>query len=91
MSNRQLEEKLEEESDKRIAAALGISIDDLNQLDFEISSNESDEGLVYEYIIHFQDSSPKEILEKIEGLSSRNYVYLEPFELEADPYENELL
>ena len=91
MSNRQLEEKLEVESDKRIASALGISIDDLYKLDFEISSNESDDGLVYEYIIHFQDSSPKEILEKIEGLSSRNCVYLEPFELEDTSYENELL
>ena len=91
MSNRQLEEKSEEESNERIASALGISIGDLYQLDFEISSNESDEGLVYEYVVHFQDSSPREILDKIEGLSSRNYVYLEPFEVDDDPYENELL
>lgn len=91
MSNRQLEEQTEANSDLKIASALGLSIDEFHQLDCEISTHESDDGLIYEYVIHFQESSPKEILEKIEGLSFRNQVYLQPYELEADPYDDELI
>lgn len=91
MSNRQLEEQAEANSDLRIASALGLSIDEFHQLDCEISTNESDDGLIYEYVIHFHDSSPKKILEKIEGLSFRNQVHLQPYELETDPYDDELI
>lgn len=90
MSNRQLEEQAEANSDLQIASALGLSIDEFYQLDCEISTNESDDGLIYEYVINFQESSPKEILEKIEGLSFENQVYLQPYELETDPYDDEL-
>ena len=91
MSNRQLEEQMEDNSNRQLASVLGLTTDELDQLDYEIHTNESNDGLVYEYVVHFQESSPQEILNKINGLSSRNYVYLQPYELETDPYDEELI
>ena len=44
MSNRELEEKQQELADKNIALQLGISYDDLCQLDWEMDTNESNDG-----------------------------------------------
>jgi hypothetical protein len=91
MSSRELENRIELEADEQMASALGISIDELYQLDYEIGTNESNDGLVYEYVVHISESSPSEIMSKIDGLSSQNYVYIQPYELEGDPYEDELI
>jgi hypothetical protein len=91
MSSRELEERMQLETEKQLASALGLSTEELEQLEYEISTNESDEGLVYEYVVHFVESSPAEILSKIDGLSSQNFVYLQPYELDSDPYEEELV
>ncbi|MFT6987884.1 MAG: hypothetical protein ACJAT7_003749 [Psychromonas sp.] len=90
MSNRQLEEQQESIVNQQLATVLGISIDELEQLDFEITPSESNDGLVYEYVVSFAEFSDQSILDKIEGLNSGNYVYLQPYELETDPYEEEL-
>lgn len=91
MSSRELEEQMELKADEQLASALGLSIEELDELDYEIHTNESNDGLVYEYVVHISESSPSEILSKIEGLSSQNYVHLQPYELESDPYEDELI
>lgn len=90
MSSRELEEKMELEHDKKLAVALGISLEELSELDYEIHANESDEGLVYEHAVHISESSNPEVVSKIEGLSLGNYVYLQPDKLESDPYLEEL-
>ena len=91
MRSRELEEKMELEADEQLASALGLSIEELYELDYEIHTNESNDGLVYEHVIHISESSPSEILSKIDGLSSQNYVHLQPYELDSDPYEDELI
>lgn len=91
MSNRQLEEEMEENSNRQLAAVLGLSADELDQLEYEIHTNESNDGLIYEYVVHFHESSPQDILSKINGLSPGNYAYLQPYELETDPYDEELI
>lgn len=91
MSSRQLEEQMEFGGSEKMASILGLSIDDLHQLDYQISQNESNDGLIYEYVVRFDDSSPQSILDKIDGLCSGNYVYLQPYELEPDPYNDELI
>jgi hypothetical protein len=91
MSCRQLEEQMEFEGSEQLASILGLSIDELQELDYQISPNESNDGLIYEYVVTFEDSSPQNILDKIDGLCSGNCVYLQPYELESDPYEEELI
>lgn len=91
MSNRQFEEQQELQGNQLLATAIGLSIDELDQLDYEISPNESNDGLIYEYVVSFDESCSKTILDKIDGLTSGKYVYLQPYELETDPYEEELI
>jgi len=58
----------EDEEGNAIADALGISYFDLRKTDYEIEENMSEEGILYNYRIVFSANSPKEILNKIEGL-----------------------
>jgi hypothetical protein len=78
MSNRELEEKQQELADKNLALQLGISYDDLCQLEWKIDTNESSDGLIYEYLIIFHENSPKEILDKISQLEEGLLVRLLP-------------
>lgn len=83
-------EMREEERDKRLASTLGISFDELNCLQWDLNTNESEDGLVYGYILEFDSGSPKEILNKIEGLEDGCRVYLSPWEFEDGLDEEEL-
>ncbi len=74
MSNRQLEEMQEEAFDRKLAVELGISYEELCELEWDIDTNESDDGLVYSYIVTFSDSSPKDILDKVDGLEDGRVV-----------------
>lgn len=74
MSSRQLEEIQEERANREIANEIGITYEELCQLDWDIDKNESNDGLIYEYIITFSEDSPKEILDKIHGLENGNSV-----------------
>jgi len=71
----------EQEADRHLAKVLGIDYDDLTQLSWEIETDESKEGLIYNYRIEFSDDNPKAILEKIKRLQDGGTVYLEPWEL----------
>lgn len=74
-----------------LALELGISESDLKQLDYEVQTNESNDGLIYDYILTFDDACPPEILEKIEGLSDDNTVWVSvnAFD-EPDPPDEQL-
>lgn len=53
-----------------LAEELGISENDLEQLSYEVQANESNDGLIYDYILMFDDSCPPYILNNIKGLSN---------------------
>ncbi len=72
MSNSQLEEEQEKLFHEKLAAEFGITYDELLQLEWEIDTNGSDDGLIYEYIVTFNKESPRKILDKIQGID--NYV-----------------
>jgi hypothetical protein len=87
MSSRQLEDMYEEQSDKRIADILGISFEDYQSLNHNgIQDVESNDGLVYRQYIQFSDDSPKEILDKIDGLDSTNTVYFDAGSPDKEEY-----
>lgn len=72
MSNPQLEEMQEKLFHEKLAAEFGITYDELLQSEWDIDTNESDDGLIYEYIVTFNKESPRKILDKIQGID--NYV-----------------
>lgn len=75
----------EHESDRHLADLLGISFDDLTELVYGIETDESKDGLIYNYRVEFDlDNSPAHILQKIKNLEDGCRVYLQPWELEQD-------
>lgn len=76
----------EREDEAHLAPKLGITFTELCQLDYTIETDESDEGLLYNYRIVFNHSNPQSILQKIKGLDKDLTVYLEPWEFD-DSYD----
>ena len=76
MSSRQFEEKLENEQHNKLAEVLGITSDELSQTEYEIDSNESKDGVIYDYFVVFDESSSKEVLNKIKGIDDNRTVSL---------------
>lgn len=79
-------EQQREEYEKKLAGILGISYEELSEIGFEIETNESKDGLLYNYIIEFPDDSNPEILDKINGLEDRKSVWLQPWELDEEEH-----
>lgn len=51
-----------EQSSEKLAQELGISVEDVDAY-VTITTNESNDGLVYDYLATFDPSTPREILE----------------------------
>ncbi|EJD6401157.1 hypothetical protein M0H77_RS13355 [Providencia rettgeri] len=73
---------IDEHATSRLADLLGISIDELNQLTYDIEPELSNDDFLYGYIVHFYGENNPEILNKIDGLESGSYVNLSVWELE---------
>jgi hypothetical protein len=78
----------ERENEAHLAPKLGISYVELCQLDYEIDSDGSVDGVIHKYFIKFNKNSPKSILEKIKGINKDLTVYMSPWEFN-DNYEYE--
>lgn len=79
-----------EKFDFHLANLLGITYDELLELEYSIEKEESNDGLIYNYIIEFDEETPKEILNKINNLEEGKRVWLAPWELYQDDYYEEL-
>ncbi|MBL1433651.1 MAG: hypothetical protein COB94_009470 [Gammaproteobacteria bacterium] len=90
MSNLQLDEMQEELADMQLASTLGISLDDLYQLGWNIDANESSDGLIYEFIIEFSEGCPKDVLDKIEGFEEGLTIRVPPWEFHEESYDSEI-
>ena len=67
----------QENFDKHLAKELGITYDELLELDYEIDEEVSnDGGIIYNYIISFGENASKEILKKIEGIDEQSKVWI---------------
>lgn len=77
-------EMQEQASDEKLAQTLGISYEELCNLEWDIEADTSNDGLIYDYRIEFSANSPKHILDKIDGLEDGCRVYLQPWEIEGN-------
>jgi len=82
-------ERMNQEADERFAQKLGLTYDELIEANYRIDTEESNDGLIYNYIISFDDNTPKEILAKIKGKDSNNTVWFAPWEMDDDDYYEE--
>ncbi|WAC22925.1 hypothetical protein [Blastomonas sp. SL216] len=78
MSSRQLDEIQEQKQAEAVAAALAISVDDLNALEWDLSAHESDDGLLYGYNVEFGEGSDPKVLARIPGLVNGSWVRIGP-------------
>jgi len=76
-----------EERHERLAEALRISWQELDELDYEIDVNVSKDGLIYCYILKISEENDPEVIKKIEGIESDLTVRIEPWVLDHDPYD----
>ena len=50
-------EMQEQARDEKIAETLGISYDELSELDWSIETDSSDDGMIYDYRIEFSEGN----------------------------------
>jgi hypothetical protein len=82
-------DRMNESDEEQLAHKLGITYEELMQLNHKIEVEENEDGVVYNYIISFDPKSPQSVLSKIRGLDGSNSVWLSPWEYEADYYYEE--
>lgn len=82
-------DRIEAQKNYRLASVLGITEDELDQISYNIEDNYSNDGLLYGYIVKFDDNNDPSIMAKIVGLTSGSSVSLSQWDLE-DPEEDEL-
>jgi hypothetical protein len=73
-----MEERHERQQAEAIAAALGISTQDLAELNYSIQEHTSDDGTPYGLNIYFSDDCDPEILKQIGGLTDGRWVRIGP-------------
>jgi hypothetical protein len=76
-------ERQEHDRNKKIADYLGITIEELDQTEWEIEDITSEDGLIYGYDIVFDSISPKTVLNKIAGLENNRV------QVDANLFSNE--
>lgn len=82
----------ERAQDYKLAEILGITVEELDELSYEIETDSSKDGLIYNYRVEFDiDNSNPDIIKKIKNLSDRCRVNLQPYELDEDYYYDEEL
>lgn len=82
-------DRIESQKNSRLANLLGITEDELEQIAYDIDGDYSNDGLLYGYVVRFDDDNDPTIMAKIDGLISGSYVSLSQWDLE-DPEEDEL-
>lgn len=80
MSSSQLDDIYEEQRYQKLAQILGISYDDVIELDPEIQERTSDDGVLYCFYIEFDENSPKHVINKISGIDETGTLYIDASE-----------
>jgi len=76
MSNQQLDDLNQERADKKTAEMLGITYEELSELEYHFGSVESEDGHPYQDYIEFNPEVGKDVLSKI-NLDSSNTFYFD--------------
>ena len=74
-------------SDELLAEQLGITPEELDEMDYELDAETSEDGLIYGYYMQFSEECPLYILDKISGLEDGNIVRLPPGTFDYARYE----
>ncbi|MBB6498989.1 hypothetical protein [Pedobacter cryoconitis] len=87
MINKELESTNEENLARYIVQQLGITYEELQETSYTLEEHESKSGLVYSRYIRFDETSSKEVLDKIIGLQNNDIDINLPDEPDEDYYD----
>ncbi|WP_211234249.1 MULTISPECIES: hypothetical protein [Aliagarivorans] len=59
---------------KALALEFGLAFSEMQRLDYEIDTNESSDGLIYDYIVCFREDNDPELMAMIKGLDDMRSV-----------------
>lgn len=76
MSSGQLDDECDREEAEAIAAALDLTPDELNEIEYTINEIANDDGLVYAYGVEIKEGAPQHILDRLAGLPRRGNLVL---------------
>lgn len=74
MGSSQLDDRREMEFIAWVASALGLSVEELSEQDFDVDEIDGNDGAVYGHRVTFGEGSDSEVLAKIDGLQDGFWV-----------------
>lgn len=69
MSSRQLEEQQDQARDAWVANALGMTAEELSELDWDVHEIDGNDGAVYGYRVEFDADTDPDIIKRVGGYS----------------------
>lgn len=78
MSSRQWEFQQERNNDEKVAKYLGLTYEEFVSLEPVVEEQESDEGLIYSYLVTFEAQVPADLAARISELNDDGEVLLPP-------------
>lgn len=76
MSNSQLEDRQERDFIAWVASEVGLSVNELTELDFDVDEMSGHDGAVYGHMVTFGEESDPQILAKVGGLQPGRWVQI---------------
>lgn len=89
IAKEQLYDNQQEAFYETLAERLGITCDEVEEIEPQINENTGSDGAVYGYYLSFKEDAPREILDKIEGLDSNDCFWLDISDLYDEDYDEE--
>jgi hypothetical protein len=78
LSDWQLQVQRERQITAALAGALGLSVQEVDRLDYLIDPDTAPDGTVQGYFIYFWDGSDRDVLARIPGLVNGRWVRIDP-------------
>lgn len=89
IAKEQLYDNQQEAFYEMLAERLGITCDEVEEIEPQINENTGSDGAVYGYYLTFKEDAPREILDKIEGLDSNDWYWMDISEVYDKDYDEE--
>lgn len=89
IAKEQLYDNQQEAFYESMAERLGITYDEVEEIEPQINENTGNDEAVHSYYLTFKEDAPREILDKIEGLDSNDCFWLDISDLYDEDYDEE--
>ena len=89
IAKEQLYDNQQEAFYESMAERLGITYDEVEEIEPQINENTGNDEAVYGYYLTFKEDAPREILDKIEGLDSNDWYWMDISEVYDEDYDEE--